>query len=172
MYTPRVNGRKMVQTMTTPDPLGSFRALVEVAEEVVTQAYHVEGQSLKAYLSVNQEIAMALITRLSLSIVRARETLEQMEEHAASRHADDPGHLHRCLFLRSAEPPRWSCVSGCAIQRAEQAEARIVRLEEALRKTLPYLEHSYACPEAAEAFSTGLLAAIIAARAALEGRDE
>ena len=65
----------------------------------------------------------------------AMEALERMEETSTALHADETGHLHRCLFLVFAEPPRWSCVEGCPVQRAERAEARLARLEEALRET-------------------------------------
>ena len=60
--------------------------------------------------------------------------MEELEEGSAAIHADETGHLHRCLYLRSIKPPRWSCVEGCAVQRAEKAEARIAQLEEVMRR--------------------------------------
>ena len=93
------------------------------------------------------------------SLPAAQAALDRLEGGSAALHADETGHLHRCLYLRSTEPPRWACAAGCAVQRAEIAEARIAQLEEALKEMVR--DYRYA------PFDT-----VQRARAALEGRDE
>lgn len=45
------------------------------------------------------------------------------------------------------------------------------QIRAALEQLLPYAEHNLACPESGDAFTTGILAAIEAARAALAAPD-
>mgnify|MGYP001592236114 FL=1 len=59
--------------------------------------------------------------------------VEPSAEESGLTHADQTGHLHRCLHILAPGPPHWSCVPGCAIQRAEHAETRCIMLENALR---------------------------------------
>ena len=73
------------------------------------------------------------VVAIAIALPAAQAALEQMEETSTALHADETGHLHRCLYLLSTKPFRWSCAKGCAVQRAERAETRLARLEEALR---------------------------------------
>jgi len=100
------------------------------------------------------------------SLPAAQAALDRLEGGSAALHADETGHLHRCLYLRSTEPPRWACAAGCAVQRAERAEARLAQLEKALVK---YGTHGPRCPiwvtQSRGTCTCGL-------DAAMEGRDE
>jgi len=101
--------------MTTPD-LAALAALVEALASYV--------EPVPQNLLVIHQRWQCLVE----SLPAAREALERMTEGVTAIHADETGHLHRCLFLRSGAPPRWSCVEGCAVQRAEKAEARLAAL--------------------------------------------
>ena len=128
--------------MSSPD-LAALRALVEAVDRSEIDC-----------------LATIHATCLHDLVPAAQAVLNRLEETSAALHADETGHLHRCLHLRSTEPPRWSCAEGCAVQRAEKAEARLARLEEALRNLV-------ACRSGDE----DLCDCRAAAHAALEGRD-
>ena len=67
------------------------------------------------------------MTEMDVALPAAQAALERLEEDFATLHADETGHLHRCLRLRGVEPPRWACAEGCAVQRTEKAQAQSAR---------------------------------------------
>ena len=143
--------------MTSPD-LAALWALVEATSRLDAAIYLLKRESELH----EDEIAV------HDALPAAREALRQIEEFSAALHADDTGHLHRCLYLCSTEPPRWSCAERCAVQRAEKAEVRSASVREALRR---YGRHRASCGPVTpttdlQALCTCGLDAI------LEGRDE
>jgi len=128
-------------TMTTPD-LAALRALVEAVEcrRVTTAALHAHmgtcddchfGRPSALSCSAVELYAQlrAAVTEMDIALPAAQAALKRMEETPTALRADETGHLHRCLFLLSTEPPRWACAKGCAVQRAKGAEARVAQLE-------------------------------------------
>jgi len=143
--------------MTTPD-LAALWPLVEATSRLDAAIY-----SLKRENELHED-EIALHEALPV----AQAALERMEQTSPAPHADETGHLHRCLSLLSTKPPRWACAAGCAVQRAEGAEARLARLTKALRR---YGRHRANCGPVTpttdlQALCTCGLDAI------LEGRDE
>jgi len=134
--------------MSSPD-LAALRALVEAVDRSEIDC-----------------LATIHATCLHDLVPAAQAVLNRLEETSAALHADETGHLHRCLHLRSTEPPRWSCAEGCAVQRAEKAEARLARLETALRETLEIVRVQ--APDVYEALDV----ACATRYAVLEERDE
>lgn len=59
---------------------------------------------------------------------RIAQMAEELEDWKAGRMADASGHMFRCAKVNGV----WSCRDGCAVRRAEQAEAQ-------LRDTLAHL---------------------------------
>src|SRR3990167_8859990 len=126
--------------MTTPD-LAALRALVEAVGTTLPRAprlahaedcgcddpHHRRGWDSERLIELTE-----WRTSLGPLWIAALEAMDRMKGDSAALHADETGHLHRCLYLLSTEPPRWSCVRGCMVQRVEKANARLARLEEAL----------------------------------------
>lgn len=52
------------------------------------------------------------------------ERVQALQARLANAHADETGHLHRCAKVNG----RWACATGCAVARAETAEAQAAAL--------------------------------------------
>ena len=127
--------------MTPPD-LAALRTLVDAVERrrATTAALdeHMDacpecrfGRAMAQPCSAVKRYAQlrSAVVAIAIALPAAQAALKRMEETPTALRADETGHLHRCLFLLSTEPPRWACAKGCAVQRAKGAEARVAQLE-------------------------------------------